>query len=148
MAATTQLVVRTLHVVAMALLFGGAAVAWLVVREDVADPLAVAIRYEWLFWASLGVVVLTGVGNLGAVGAPGPETRWGQTFLVKLLLVVAFAVGSLLRTLAVVRLDRSVAVRGRTRSLRPPREWLRRAYAATGWTLVAIVVLGEVLAHG
>lgn len=148
MAALTHLLIRTLHVLGMALLLGGATVAWLVLREDTTDPLAVAVRYEWLFWVTLGVVVLTGVGNLGAVGAPGPATRWGQTFLAKLLLVGGFLLGSLVRTLALVRMDRAGVVGENVGGGSAVRGWTRRAYAATGWTLVAIVVLGEVLAHG
>lgn len=148
MAAVTHLLIRTLHMLGMALLLGGVTVAWLVIREGAADSLAVAVRYEWLFWLTLGVVVLTGVGNLGAVGAPGPATDWGQAFLVKLLLVVGFVVGSLLRTLVVVRMDRAGVAGGSAGDTPAIRTWTRRAYAATGWVLLAIVVLGEVLAHG
>lgn len=142
MAASVHLAIRALHVIGMALLLGGAAGAWFVVREDLADPLGVALRYEWLFWGAFGVMVVTGVGNLAAVGAPGPATDWGRVFLVKILVVLAFVVGSLLRTLAVVRVKNDGGSReGMGR-------WTRRVYGVTTATLLVIVVLGEVLAHG
>jgi hypothetical protein len=93
----------------------------------------------------MGLLVVTGVGNLGALGPPGPATRWGTVLTGKLLVVTAFVLGSFLRTLAVADLRRlstgdAAAPRGR--------RFCRRAYAATAWTLVAVVALAEVLAHG
>ena len=152
MPVTATLVVRTLHVLGLALLLGGAAGVLLAVRTPKSDPLALAVGYEWLFWPVLGVMVVTGVGNLAAVGAPGPATDWGATFTAKLGLVLLFVLGSLLRTVTVVRMSGEAkgkpplgAVRSRERALR---RWTRRAYGATAGLLVVLVVLGEVLAHG
>lgn len=93
MSQSLHLAIRTVHVLAMALLVGGAAGLWAAARRTPDDLHALATGYEWLFWAALGVLVLTGVGNLGALGAPGPATRWGQVLLAKLALVTAFVLG-------------------------------------------------------
>ena len=151
----THVAVRWLHVLGMAVVFGGAALVWLVLRDgdDHRLPpapgsagLRVAAAYEWLFWAATGLLVLTGVGNLGtmAPAVPGLATPWGSTFAVKLAGVLALLLGSLVRSVGVVGLlaTRSTAtgsaVAGR----------LRRAYAATAVYLLALVALAEVLAHG
>src|SRR6266536_2421480 len=99
--------VRWLHVIAMAAAAGGALlVTWLAWRgpaERIAD---VALRYEQLFWAAAGVLVMTGVGNLGGFGPalPAPDSRWGTTFITKLLFVGLLVAMSLPRSLAVVAL--------------------------------------------
>lgn len=138
MSQSLHLAIRTAHVLAMALLVGGAAGLWAAARRTPDDLHALATGYEWLFWAALGVLVLTGVGNLGALGAPGPATRWGQVLLAKLALVTAFVLGSAVRSLAVARTDRAT----------PLAAWGERAYGLTTVTLLALVVLAEVLAHG
>lgn len=154
----THLAVRWVHVLGMAALFGGAALVWLVIRRDVADDatdggvrattacLQVAVAYEWLFWAGAGLLVLTGVGNLGAMAPaiPAPASSWGTTFSVKLLGVVGLLLGSLVRTLGVVGLL------ARAPSRLAPTEVgrLRTGYAATALYLLLVVLLAEVLAHG
>lgn len=140
MAELTNLAVRTLHVLGMAVLLGGAGALWYASRFGDGAVIAFATRYEWAFWGLLGVMVVTGVGNLGALGAPGPETRWGTILILKLAVVLAFVVGSLLRTLAVLQMacDDSHVVR----------RLCRRAYGATTGVLLVLVVLAEVLAHG
>lgn len=135
-----HLLVRTVHVLGMVALLGGSAFAWNALR---ADPDSVPlIQYEWLFWGTMGVMLVTGVGNLGALGAPGPATRWGTVLTVKLALVLALVVGSAVRTLVVERLH---ARDGVTPAACGP---LRRLYAATALALLAVVALAEVLAHG
>lgn len=136
-----HLAIRTLHVLGMVVLLGGAGALWLAARGQTDDLHRFAVTYEWLFWGAIGVMVLTGIGNLGALGAPGPSTGWGQVLLVKLPLVVLLILGSAVRTLAIVRVTRAVS----TSALAP---WSERAYGLTVVTLVAIVVLAEVLAHG
>lgn len=148
-------VVRWLHVLAIATLFGGTALVWWLVRQGAADPVPTGRAYEWLFWTAVGVVVLTGVGNAGTV-APAlatPASAWSRTFSLKLLAVTGLLVGSTVRTLVVVALDgpgesapdgpgESASGddrRGRT---------VRLGYVATGWYLAGLVALGEVLAHG
>jgi putative copper export protein len=140
--APLSLAIRTLHVLTMAVLVGGTLAVWYSYRSGALSDLTLARRYEWGFWAALGVVVVTGVGNLGALGAPGPATAWGQTFLVKLLVVLAVVVGSAVRTLAVVRADDGG--RRRTAQLQS----VGRLYGVTTVSLLALVVLAEVLAHG
>lgn len=177
MSSALHLAVRTLHVLTMVALVGGSAATWNALRT--AGPDAAALRrFECGFWAALGVLLATGVGNLGALGAPEPGTRWGGLFTAKLLVVLAVVLGSFLRTAVVLRLpDRAsglgvadhgdgaagvdeddpsadpVADGGLTRTdalddASGPHAALRRAYLATAASLVAVVVLAEVLAHG
>lgn len=130
-----MLLVRWLHVLGMAVALGGAVVTWSLLRQPSAGTTGVAERYERLFWAAVGVLVATGVGNLGelAPGVPGPGTRWGTVLTVKLALLVVLLAFSLVRTLLVRRAGVGV---------------LRVCYGATTVLLVGIVGLAEVLAHG
>lgn len=150
MVETLHLAVRLLHVLSMALLLGGPVLLWLGFRRatgagETAVVLSTATSYEWLFWAAIGTIVATGVGNLGtlAPGIPGPGTGWGLTLAVKLPLVVVFVVGSTVRTVLVDHVDR-VPVSHNAAINRT----LRRSYAATALYLVGVVLLAEVLAHG
>ncbi|MGQ3330656.1 CopD family protein [Halorubrum sp. FL23] len=143
--------VRVLHILGMVVLLGGAGVLWYAARrgeraagsDDTVVSLAGA--YEWAFWGALGVLVLTGVGNLGALGAPRPDTRWGTILIAKLSLVVLFVLGSLVRTLIVALADIERADDS-DNALAVP--FYRRAYGATTTVLLALVVVAEVLAHG
>jgi len=101
MTASLHLLVRTVHVLGMALLLGGSAAVWYALRTGRSVPLT---TFEWVFWTTFGAMLVTGVGNLGALGPPAPDTRWGAVLDVKLLAVLAFTLGSGLRTLVVVRL--------------------------------------------
>ncbi|RDZ64813.1 hypothetical protein C5B90_00115 [Haloferax sp. Atlit-12N] len=154
MSAATSLLVRFVHVVGMALVFGGAAFAWATLRTgesggadadgstaSLGDSTPLATTYEWVFWAAMGAMVVTGVGNLGALGPPGPSGRWGTLLTAKLLAVTAFVLGSFVRTLIVLRLRRDHPV-GAGRSL------LAKSYGATAGALLVLVALAEVLAHG
>ncbi|MDQ2073250.1 CopD family protein [Haloarcula sp. H-GB4] len=138
--------IRTLHVLAMAALVGGTTVLWYSYRSGAIDSLVPARQFEWLFWGGVGVLVLTGVGNLGALGPPGPGTDWGRTLLAKLTIVVVLVGGSVVRTLLLVRAGDRV----NTFDDLPPaiQRTLSRAYGATAAILLGIVVLAEVLAHG
>ncbi len=140
MAGTLHVAVRTLHVLGMAVMLGGAAALWYAARRGDGPLAGFATAYEWAFWGAIGVMVVTGVGNLGALGAPGPETRWGTILTAKLGFVVAFVLGSLVRTLAVALLKEDD---GGTSPV-----FYRRAYGATTAVLLALVVIAEVLAHG
>ena len=147
----THLAVRWVHLLGMAALFGGAVLAWGMLRRDAlretpAAALHVAAAYEWLFWAGAGLLVLTGVGNLGAIAPaiPGPGTPWGTTFSVKIVGVLGLLLGSLVRTLGVVGLIERAPLR-----LAPVEfDRLRVGYAATALYLLGVVLLAEVLAHG
>lgn len=137
--------VRTLHVLAMAVLVGGTTVLWYSYRRSAIASLAPAREFEWVFWGGVGVLVLTGVGNLGTLGPPGPGTDWGRTLLVKLTVVVALVGGSVVRTLLLVQ----ASDREASGDLSPVlQRTLSRAYGATAAVLLGIVVLAEVLAHG
>lgn len=132
--------IRWVHVVAMAAALGGAfLVTWLTWRASADRALDVAVRYEQLFWAAAGLLVMTGVGNLGAFGAglPEPATEWGRTFTTKLWLIAALVALSLPRSLTVLRAAAASA----------PGESLRTVYAATTAALAVIVALAISLAH-
>jgi uncharacterized membrane protein SirB2 len=134
------LAIRWLHVAAMAVAFGGAfLVAWLSWRTK-DDVIETAVRYEQIFWATAGVLVMTGIGNLGAFGVSllEPSTSWGTTLIVKLWLVAALIVVSLPRSLALLLL----ASQSRTRPVD-----LRPVYTVTTSIFAAIVALAIVLAN-
>jgi uncharacterized membrane protein len=143
------LFVRWAHVVGMAAILGGALLVWWLTwrpsRKDAGDVrLEIAQRYEWIFWAALGVQAMTGVGNLGAFGEglPAPTTAWGLRLTVKLVVVLALALLSLPRTLAVaVLMNRPAAESG-------PSPVVPSLYAATVMLVLVIVVLAVWLAHG
>lgn len=148
MAGIAGLLVRYLHVAAMALAVGGALLIAAAIRllpggANRRTAAAFARAYEWLFWGALGVLVLTGVGNLGQFGAavPGPETRWGSVLLAKLVAVLVLLGASLVRTLAVREWTADASLDGSTGALTV-------AYGATGAYLLGLLVLAEVLAHG
>ena len=141
--------IRWLHVAAMATAFGGAiTILALSTRPGVDSAsavVAVAVRYEWLFWAAAGVLAMTGIGNLAAFGAAllGPATDWGATLLLKLGSVLALVILSLPRTLAVARMSASIG--GNAHG------WvttLRNLYAATTAAFAGILALAIWLAHG
>ena len=141
--------IRWLHVAAMATAFGGALTVLALATRPRADSasavLAVANRYEWLFWAAAGILVMTGIGNLAAFGAAllGPSTDWGATLTLKLGLVLLLIVVSLPRTLAVARI--SALVGGdRHESITA----LRNLYGGTTAAFAVILALAVWLAHG
>ena len=129
----------------MAAILGGALLVWwLGVRRQGANAgvvLDVAERYEWIFWAAIGLQVMTGVGNLGAFGdaLPASASGWGTKLIVKLVAVLALAVLSVPRTLAVV------AMAG---TQRPQPDLLSALYGGTAIFVVGIAGLAVWLAHG
>ncbi|APW98695.1 DUF2214 domain-containing protein [Halobiforma lacisalsi AJ5] len=142
MAVSEYLLVRTLHVLTASLLTGGTALLWLAFRVD---DVAVALLtwFEGFFWAGAGLIVFTGLGNLVAFGVPGPGTTRGAALSIKLGVIFALVVGSLVRTFAVARYGRADV-----QAVNEDDDWLRQLYAATGWGLAAIIVLAGVLARG
>jgi hypothetical protein len=151
MALVPAVAVRALHLLAVAGLVGGAGLTWLQFRRvaeagDGTAALSLAEQYEWLFWVAVGLVALTGVGNLGAMAPAIPtEGAWATTLVVKLGLLLAFLVGSVWRTLVVVG-TRGVADDGSASSR--ALGVLRWSYAGTTAVLVTLLALAEVLAHG
>ncbi|MFB6199004.1 MAG: CopD family protein [Halobacteriaceae archaeon] len=141
MAAVLHLLVRFIHIVGMAILVGGTLFTWITIRTTQLSTVLLR-KYEWAFWGTLGVMVITGVGNIGARGAPGPATQWGTLLTAKLTLVLLFTLGSILRTLTVLRLSKRQPIPDRGTTL------LRQSYAATAGALLLIAAVAEVLAHG
>ena len=148
--AATGLVVRWLHVLAAAIVVGGSVLTWLVLSADHdtdrVGVVAVARRYEWLFWAAVGTLVFTGVGNLGALAPTLPGGRWRSTLDLKLGVLAALLVGSALRVCLRSRLRRERRQRDSTHP--DTTRHLRLAYGVTAAGLVAVLTLAEVLAHG
>ncbi len=129
----------------MAAILGGALLVWwLGVRRNRANAgmvVDVAERYEWIFWAAIGLQVMTGVGNLGAFGdaLPPSASGWGAKLIVKPVAVLALAVLSVPRTLAVVAMAGD----------KPPRPGLLSAlYGGPTAFVVGIAGLAVWLAHG
>ncbi|WP_276281791.1 hypothetical protein [Halorussus caseinilyticus] len=154
-----MLPVRTLHVLGMAFALGGATLTWwLFRRDDVSSSAAAgtAAAYERGFWAATGVLVMTGVGNLGSLApyVPSAGTRWGTIFAAKLLLLIGVLALSLVRTLVVRRClptEPTAIPADATTASGPetdPTRTLRVAYAGTAVSLAVLVALAEVLAHG
>lgn len=147
-----SLLVRWVHVAAMALVLGGTLLVWAMsLRMGQLDSaehgrllLGLAERYERLFWLALGLLVMTGVGNLGAFGAalPGPTTAWGGRLGLKLVAVLVLFVFSLLRTLVVTRLS----IAGEPGVARVARLF-PALYGGTALAVAAIVLLAVALAH-
>jgi putative copper export protein len=146
-----SLFIRWAHVVGMAAILGGALLVWaLTARPTGADPedrlrLRIAQRYEWIFWAAIGVQAMTGVGNLGAFGQgiPSASTAWGIRFTVKLVAVLVLALFSVPRTLAIATAARRSPSELGGASIRLP-----ILYAATVILVLTIVALAVWLAHG
>jgi hypothetical protein len=136
----------------MALLLGGAGLVWAMAARASAPEaalggrglLALAEKYERLFWLGLGLQVMTGIGNLGALGAalPAPASAWGGRLALKLAAVLALSAFSLVRTLVVARLGSAGdGVNARAARVLPA------LYAVTTAALAAILVLAVALAH-
>lgn len=147
-----NIVVRWLHVLGMALVLGGAVLTWGHLRfftettqsSGEQPVLGIAMAYEWLFWGSIGVLIMTGVGNLGALAPrlPAPDTSWGMILTIKLLAVLGFLL------LSGVRL---IALHAYGRVSNPPsgaRRCLQWGYGVTALYVGGLLLLAEVLAHG
>jgi uncharacterized membrane protein len=172
-----SVIVRWLHLVAAASVLGGAGLAWWLLRDATrtgdagraAAALSASQAYEWGFWTAVGVIVATGVGNLGALApvVPGPDTGWGTMLSLKLVFVLVLLVGSVVRTMLVAGptagqpveapSGRAIGPRSERAVETGPERFradahrlavLRSAYAVTAVWLLAIVGFAEVLAHG
>ena len=140
--------IRWLHVTSAAFLFGGALllfILFLVSKRRAADRrtlLDLMQAYEWASWGAIGLIVVTGVGNLGHFGAglPNPDSEWGREFTLKLALVGLFLAFSAVRSLSVALLE-----------LRPEASGvpsgLQGMYAATSVFVAAILGVAVALAH-
>jgi putative copper export protein len=146
-------VVRLVHVGSASLLFGGALLIFILLRLSKRKPgepgwsvvQDVMRIYEWAAWVSLGLIVATGIGNLGHYGdaLPGPRTEWGRELTVKLGLVLVFLVVSAVRTLAVLMAAGDAIATVPSRVLNA----LRSLYGATAVIIAGIVAMAISLAH-
>jgi uncharacterized membrane protein len=144
--------VRWLHVTAVAFVFGGALLIFILLYFASGNRDASARRmvfdlmraFEWGSWASLGVVVATGVGNLAhfGEGLPEPEDRWGKQLVLKLGLVAAFLLFSVVRTLTVT----NAASRPIEEAPKHQRT-LGSLYGVTAAAIASIVGVAVALAH-
>lgn len=132
--------VRLVHVLGGAVLLGGSATLWLAFR--VADSVDAALLwwYEALFWFVFGAVVFTGTGNLAGFGAPPAGTDRWLALTAKFVVLLAVAVGSLVRTFGVSRLADSARRTSNTR--------LRLLYGLTALTFGLVFGLAGVVARG
>lgn len=141
--------VRWVHVTAVSFLFGGALllfILFLVLRRRNVDRrtlLELMQAYEWASWGAIGLVVMTGVGNLGHFGESLPErdSEWGREFTLKLGLVGVFLAFSAVRSLSVALVQLEVESR------RPLPAALQGMYGATALLVAAIVGVAIALAH-
>jgi putative copper export protein len=136
----------------MAAILGGALVTWAMFRlappPSAATPdetaIAGARSYEWVFWSAVGLLVVTGIGNLGMIApaVPVPASRWGRAFTAKLLGLIGLLVLSFGRASVLVGWET-----GRLRA-RPAHRALRLGYGLTALLAVGLLAIAEVLAHG
>ena len=101
--------VRTIHVGSVTFILGGAILLLIVFYLHRSGPLSstdVVLKlmeaYEYGFWAAMGLVVATGVGNIAHFGdgLPGLESTWGGRFVAKLGVVGVLLALSAVRVLA------------------------------------------------
>ncbi|NGM70680.1 DUF2214 domain-containing protein [Natronolimnobius sp. AArcel1] len=141
MVVSQQLLVRTIHVLAAAGLFGGSSALWAVFWAQHGATVRLLIRFEVAFWILLSGLVFTGLGNLGWFGVPHAETTAGTLLVAKFLIVLCLVFGSIVRSFCVVRLSRATVTETNASVLR----W---CYALTGITAGVLIVLAGVLVHG
>jgi uncharacterized membrane protein len=144
--------IRWVHVVSMGFLLGGAFLLWGLTVKPIAVQeqrerllLLIAERYEWLFWGAVGLLVATGIGNLGAFGNTLPDrlTPWGGKMMIKLFTVLFFLLLSMLRTLLIIRF--SFAESGVVSA--PQSKTFQFLYAGTALYLAAVLLAAVALAH-
>ena len=146
-------IVRLVHVSSASLLFGGALLIFVLLRlskRKPGDPGWPVVQdvmriYEWAAWVSLGLIIATGIGNLGHYGdaLPGPRTEWGKELTVKLGLVLVFLFVSAFRTLMVLMAAGDAVTTTPLRALNT----LRNLYGATAVFVAGIVAIAVSLAH-
>ncbi|MGH8103635.1 MAG: hypothetical protein ACREJQ_03840 [bacterium] len=146
-------IVRWVHVVSMAVILGGVGLVWSMAPKSRSEtPITFAVflraaeKYEWLFWGAFGLIVMTGVGNLGAFGnaVPDPYSSWGRIFSIKISIVFAFILVSVVRGLVAAGLSASDAGALNPRGCR----LLSGLYGVTLLLVAAILLAAEELSHG
>ena len=152
-AAHIALIIRFVHVISAGILIGGSTLVWVVAwkfpKKDATSLrsfITTAEQYEWIFWSTLGLLVMTGVGNLGSFGTHVPEhaTRWGNTLSLKFIGAIFLLSISLVRTLLI-----SQVMAAKNRQLTPTGVGiLRQFYAGTTILITLLILLALSLAHG
>jgi cbb3-type cytochrome oxidase subunit 1 len=142
--------VRYIHIVSVTFLLGGSALlcAWSVSLRQGHGTSAVvqaASTFEWMFWSIAGVLVLTGVSNLGLKGdgLMPPNTTWGTALTIKLTVALILLAFSLTRSEVVIR-SRQAPLAAADRVGRVL-GWL---YGLTVVGLLTALWIGLGLAHG
>lgn len=146
---------RWVHVASMAVIFGGSFLMWAAARrfrsgrEDLPTSkglLWLSKQYEWFFWGALGLLALTGVGNLGNFGSnlPGTDSAWGSKLLAKLIVVMILMLFSSIRTWVIAGLRAQEADMPTLRIA----SMLQNLYAGTTLLIIVILVLAVSLSHG
>ncbi len=107
-------VIRCIHVMSMAFMLGGAILCWGLSRPDAPTPdqyprllVLVTQKYEFFFWTAIGIQIITGIGNIGAIGTGllGPTSAWGLKLTIKLFAFLLLMLLSLPRTTFNARLN-------------------------------------------
>ena len=138
--------IRSVHVTAVAFIFGGALLLFLMLgRHSKYRPMLLELMrvYEWASWGAFGLVAMTGVGNLAhfGVGLPGSGSGWGRKMTLKLGLVFVLLLLSSVRTLSVglVQVQHEV----------PVRAWrsLQTLYGGTAALVAGTLFVAVSLAH-
>lgn len=146
-------VIRCIHVMSMAFMLGGAILCWGLSRPGAPAPdqyprllLLVTQKYEFFFWTAIGIQIITGIGNIGAIGTGllGPASSWGLKLTIKLFAFLLLMLLSLPRTTFNARLN--PATEPAAAVVRPG--LFRSLYAGTALFVAGIVVLAVALAHG
>lgn len=140
MAVSEYVIARSVHVLGGGFALGGATLLWLAFRAGAGVPVRLLSWFEAIFWAVLGAMVFTGLGNLVGFGVPVVGAR-STALSAKLACVLVVVIVSVVRTLSVV--ERRRLGRETTASAR-----LGRLYAATVVLLSVVVLLAGVLARG
>lgn len=142
--------VRYIHIASVTLLLGGSTLlfAWCVSLRPGHGAAAIveaASTFEWMFWSIAGVLVLTGVSNLGLKGdgLMPPNTSWGTALTIKLTAALILLALSLTRSDLVIRcrLAPLAAADRVSRML----GWL---YGLTAVVMLIALWIGLGLAHG
>lgn len=126
-------IVRLLHLLAVALVVGGAFVAAAAMRKSTGSDglIALARAYEAVFWVGVGLAVMTGVGNLAVAG--GRIGPWSIVMGWKLAVIGLLILFSMVRTLVVAQA--------------PAPSRLAKAYALTAGAFTIVLAMGVWLAH-
>jgi uncharacterized membrane protein len=146
---------RWIHVASMATVLGGSLLVWAVAwqyRSERDNPSAIdgllllSNQYEWFFWVGLGLLALTGVGNLGNFGAglPGLSTVWGGRLLIKLILVLVLVLFSSIRTWMIAGLNGQAGTPNSSKAA----GLVQKLYGGTILLVLLILLLALSLSHG